>query len=474
MSRAFGLLLSIALLLSLSVSSIGCATYSDRMRTAHVSVLSGRPEAAIQSIESELKVETPMELPETLGKGDILLLLERATLLQALGNYTIAQRDMGISDQRLEYLDIDAFDRVELAKWLYSGDAYAYRAPAFERLSLNILNMVNYLSLHDLDGAKVEARRFDLIASYFMEQTDDLIQIDLLALGYYLAAFTFEQSLEFKTSLRHYQHAVAYGFREASLSTRITDLMRVTGVFTPFYDHDLLQEAAADARALGRLSREEYTHTYRGGDTLILAQTGLVPYKKAVYLPMGAALGLASGASAAFAISTNQSVLATSLATRGILSTVHLPQLSVDNVPTNPPFLLSLDQQPTSPIHQVNLTHQVEMSWLQIEPSLVGAAITRSLTRALAGEAVNQTSQAAGADAEGSQAAGSLVQLGLAIADRPDTRSWTLLPSFFTLYRYRLSPQTHSISIQLRTGKEIRQVDGSQPYLLVNFSRFRQ
>src|SRR5690606_31856269 len=152
-----------------------------------------------------------------------------ATLLQAMGEYELAARDMGIVDQRMEWLDIGTSDAVALAKFVYSDDAGGYRAPAYERLMLNALNLVNYLALGELEGARVEARRFHLMESYFLDENERAVLPGILGFGNYLSGAAFEASREYENAARFYGRAWMYGMRSADLRERLIDLFRVTG-----------------------------------------------------------------------------------------------------------------------------------------------------------------------------------------------------------------------------------------------------
>ena len=209
----------------------GCATYTRTIREAQLDLTAGRPASALSIINERLDVDEAAELPAQLDENQILLLLERATLLQAIGDYELAARDMMIADQRLDWLDIDGATSVDLGKYLYSGASTPYRAPAYERLLLNTLNMLNFMAMRDFQGARVEARRFRLIEQFVLgeEEDGDPLTAGLLAAGNYLAGVAFEASREYDIAVRHFGRAWFYGHRTDELRGRLVDLARVTG-----------------------------------------------------------------------------------------------------------------------------------------------------------------------------------------------------------------------------------------------------
>ena len=80
------------------------------------------------------------------------MILERATMLQALGLYQLSARDFEAADKSLELLDIARDGAGKLGKYIYSDSATKYKTSPTEKLSLNAMNMCNYLARGDLDG----------------------------------------------------------------------------------------------------------------------------------------------------------------------------------------------------------------------------------------------------------------------------------------------------------------------------------
>src|SRR5262249_45680484 len=73
----------------------------------------------------------------------------------------------------------------------------------------------------------------------------------------------------------------------------------------------------------------------------------------------------------------------------------------------------------------------------------VASAITRMITRVVAGQAVRSTTK--------NSLVGTLLSLGtqvaLTAADTPDTRSWATLPARIAIGRLRVPAGTHSIEL---------------------------
>lgn len=196
--RARGLLLVLALV-------TGCATYSDRNLAARRDLASGDLRGAEKKLNQLLGVQSSRDLPASYGSDTALTLLERATVLQAMGEYGLSARDFTAAEKELEFLDI-ANDTVgEIGKYVFSDSATKYKTSPTEKLLINAFNMINYLVLGDLSGARVEARRFQVMRKYL---ADHFPEEPHGAFGSYLAGFVFEKSGEPEAALRHYDEVL--------------------------------------------------------------------------------------------------------------------------------------------------------------------------------------------------------------------------------------------------------------------------
>ena len=123
-------------------------------------------------------------------------------------SYTGSARDLSAAEPAARAARPE--DRSGRRRWAATSTATASRptkTPPTERLSLNAINLLNYLAVGDLDGAAVEARRFQVMRDY-------LASLDITAegpatLGTYLAGFVFEQRGEGDRALRYYEEALA-------------------------------------------------------------------------------------------------------------------------------------------------------------------------------------------------------------------------------------------------------------------------
>ena len=183
----------------------GCATYSDRTDAARDAVQRGDVAGGIGQLNRFLKVRKAEDLPSRWTKDYELVVLERATMLQAAGDYDLSARDFEVADKQLELLDIARDGAGKLGKYIYSDSATKYKTSPTEKLALNAMNLCNYLARGDLDGAKIEAKRFTVMRNYLRDYDPEHQHG---AFGSYLAGFVYERLGQADEALRYYDEAL--------------------------------------------------------------------------------------------------------------------------------------------------------------------------------------------------------------------------------------------------------------------------
>ena len=361
------------------------------------------------------------DLPTKWKKDTALALLERGMVLHARGAYKLSARDLQAAEKQLELLDIARDGAGQLGKYVFSDDATKYKAPPSEKLVLNAYNLLNYLLQGDLSGARVEAKRFTIMHEY-LTAYDGVHPHG--AFGSYLAGFVFERLGEHESALRYYDEALqARPF--ASLNAPIRRLAPLTA-----YRTERLEAALA-------AMPEPPATDEQPAEVLVVASVGRVPYKEARRMPIGLAVGLAHNY-----VTGDARVLE-----RSALKFINYPEL----VPAQARFEtaeLRLDGQPLALEVASDIRAEVIGEYEQIKPKIIGAAISRLIVRA----AVAEGARAAGNQAkEGGAIIGLLAALAaeraMVAADRPDTRSWTLLPGLVLVTRLSLPPGQHRLTV---------------------------
>lgn len=409
----------------------GCATYADHTRGARSALDRGDLAGGVKEYNRVLKVKKPEDLPKDWKKDKPLALLERGTVLQGMGNYETSARDLSVADKQLEFLDIARDTAGNIGKYVYSDSATKFKTSPTEKLSLNAVNMINFLARGDLEGAKVEAKRFTVMRKYFREWDPEH---EHGAFGSYLAGFVFERLGNAEEALRYYDESLQE--RDfASLRAPIGRLAQRTS-----------WRGKRVADYVGTTPPDPAPADARPAEILVVAKVGRVPHKEAARIPIGAAVGMAG----AF-ITGNPAVLAHSM-----FKVVVYPEL----VPAQNLFdeaTLAVNGAAVSMDLATDLGAEIIAEYEEMKPKIIGAAISRMIVRAAA---------SAGAYAAGSQAKNGGGAIGILAAlavegtltalDKPDTRSWTTLPGRVFVGRIEVPAGVHEVVVTV-SGKGGRQ-----------------
>ena len=401
----------------------GCATYSDRMLAVRESAADANWEEGIDGVDKLIGVGGPDEMPDEWKSDTALGLLERGTLHQAIGNYSSSARDFEAADKQLEFLDSTNDTAGQVGKYVYRGSATKYRSAATERLALNSFNMRTYLARRDLRGARVEAKRFTVMRRY-LDEFDSSRSHGTI--GSYLAGFTLEHLGETNDALRYYDEALA----ERPLESLRNPITRLSSLASYRGDHiDAFLAAGKKSHTANLASTAEL---------LILLNLGRVPYKAPERKPLGAAIGLAGTY-----ITGNPEILGYT-ATKFVV----YPKL-IDSGSVLQQARLQLDDRNVSLELVSDLGVEIQHEYEALEPRIFGAAISRMIVRAAAAEgaraAVKQASKKNG-ELLGFLAA-IVTEGALTALDKPDTRSWQLLPERTYIYRSRVRAGRHTIRV---------------------------
>ncbi|RYZ04372.1 MAG: hypothetical protein EOO73_24160 [Myxococcales bacterium] len=434
----------LGVLLALGALS-GCASHSDKTKEIRTALDAGQPKRALELLNEELETSSEKELPKSLTGDNALLLLDRAMVLQQLQSYKLSSRDLEVSDKQIEMLDFSRDATDEIGKYLFSDDSGPYKAPPYEKLMINTMNMVNYLAQGDLQGARVEARRLSVMQKYFKDRDPENA---LSAPGSYLAGFTFEKSGNYDEALRYYDEALAHS-QYQSLAEPIRRLMPRSGYASP-----RLRKAGGVSEGESPTAPGEAEAEAQQGELLVIVSYGRVPAKIARRLPIGLALTYASGA-----ISPNSASQANELAAQGLVTWVNYPELGKARGRYDRPSF-QLDGQSRGLEGIVAVDTEAQRSWDAVKGTIIASAITRTVARVVAGKAVEAgTNAATGKDSPLGLLLGLATQVTLTATDTPDTRNWQTLPARMAFSRVMLAPGPRTIRLSARGATMTKKVD---------------
>jgi uncharacterized protein len=414
---------------------VGCASYSDKVRDARSALDAGRPRDAIASFNKRLGVETEKDLPDDIRGEKVLYLLERSVALQSVSDYAHSSRDLEVADKQVEVLDFTHSTLDDISKFMFSDDSGPYQSPAYEKLMINTLNMINYLVRADLNGARVEARRLATMQKFISDSDPNHAGVG--ATGSYLAGFTFEKSREPSEALRFYDEALQHN-TYSSLIEPVAQLAKADG-----YRSEQIKQILAK----GSPSAEEPAAD--SAEILVVVGYGRVPAKIAQRIPIGLALTLASGD-----LSPASRARANQLAAQGLVTWINFPTLPKPGPVRSTP-VINIDQQPVAPDGTVPVDQLAVDAWRETKGKMIASAITRVITRVVAGEVTKK--------ATGGGAIGFLASLGaqatLTATDTPDTRSWSTLPARLAVARIRVPAGKHVVDISVSGERKQQTLD---------------
>lgn len=414
------------------LASSGCKTFSDYTRATRIALDEGDLEGARRASNRALEVKSADALPGTLGKDNALLLLDRAMVLLAEQDHELSSRDFQLADKTIELLDFSRSTGDEIVRYMFSDSAGPYKARPYEKLMINTLNMLNYLAPGNLEGARVEARRFSVMREYLLgaEKVDHEAMKRAGVPGSYLAGYAFEKSGEPDAALRYYDE-VLQAIDTPTLADPIRNLKRRGGYRTP-----RLESVAGG-------ENDPTAPNDQSSEVLVVVSYGRIPPLVAKRVPIGFALTIAAAFLSAGAVTQ-----ANRLAAQGLVTWVNYPELAASRAEYPVP-IVSIDgaTQPAQVIANVDAV--VRHAWDRSKGRVMAAAVTRLLTRAAvgagAGVAVGKASGKSGLGVLASM----VTQASMAAADKPDTRSWATLPARIALVRAKLPPGTHVVEVNV-------------------------
>lgn len=426
---------------------VGCGGHEARTLRVRNALDAGDPKVAIAAINEELSVGSDADYPKKVEGDDALLVLDRATLQQSLVQFEKSKRDFEVADKAIDMLDLGRGTSDSFAEYVFSDSAGKYAAPPYEKLLINTLNLVNYLELGDLGGARVEARRLAVMARYYKDHLPGE-DTRVLGVGAALAGFAFEQSGEGDEALRWYDEALARG-----RSDLVRDGVRRLVAAGATYSSPRIKEAVSagdgardgTAEGVGERAKPE-----PGGDVVVIVGSGRVPHKIANRIPIGLALTLYANS-----IQPSDQAAANRLAAQGLVTWINFPSLAPGEG-SHAHASCSIDGRTVALEEAADVEREVRAQWKKIEGKVIVSAITRMVARVAVGEGIRAAS---GRD----NVVGLLASLGaqatLSAMDTPDTRSWETLPSHITFARLRLPPGRHRIVLEARGARRDQAVD---------------
>ena len=407
-------LVTLILLLALFAGLSGCGRdYSSRMDDVLNAVYARQNERALDAVDRLVKRGTENKKPER--NNLTLLLLERASIYQAVGNHEEALNDLLAADQMLEILDLTPQGARNAAAFLFSDDARVYHAPIYEKLLVNISAIGSFLALGNYQAAATEARRIFVLAEYF--EGTELHEHPMLASAYSIAGLALELGGDPSGARHAYRRALE------------------------------IQPSEFTEQSNAYLSNPRRKPPQ---ELIVILFSGIGPTKIAQAFPVGVVLGWLNDATP---LGNDEHNIVAGLSAEELSSWVRFPVLQRhDEVATRwymtPETGVSITMEPISDVAAFALDQ-----WLQARPTIAWSAITRFITRHVARQALAAGGRAVGGIGGAIMSLGGLVaQNAMLAADTPDTRAWNTIPAGIHIARIPATTGTQRIAFQAADG----------------------
>lgn len=408
---------------------MGCSGgYAGRTAEFRVRLDSGNAPAALAEIDQLVAEAASEAAAGSVDEDYPLLLLERATLYQAVGDHRAAVADFAAADQMMEILDLTPEGASVAAEYLWSDDAGLYRPPIYEKLMINIAAMASYLAMGDFSGARVEARRLTVLTSFF--ETTELAGHPMMGAADYLAGLVMELSGERAKALRYYLAAARIG-DAPGLDEAIVRL----SVGTTLAGHS---EVAAARERLG-LGSTESPPEGADSEVVVIVFSGLAPRREAERFPIGLVFGWVGSS---YHYPPHYGPVLDRIEAEDLVTWINFPVLVAVGSPAGR-ARVSVDGQQVTAELLADVESFALAEWERERPGIAFAAITRAVTRILVREAI----QAATDESREGYLLSLLVQGGMQVADTPDTRTWTSMPAQIQIARVAVEPGPVTVGV---------------------------
>lgn len=432
----------------------------DRRADIHAALSEGRPAQARQVVDNTL-AELPVGAPDK-----ALWLLERAALSLRAGDAKQAATDLALADPMLEVLSLDPDQAGQWAAQLFSASDTLYKAPAYEKLMVNVLGMLAQASSGDLNGARVEARRLHTMDRYFEEavgagKNAKAVHVSkadpggVKEAGRWLAGLVFELSGRPDIAARWYRsaHLTAHGDRVGSGAI----LVALKPAMVPV-DGRPLPSAELAAATSGRLSIE----------TTVAAVTVAGPgaHPKAPGMGTVVIVGLSSRVPRRITRRVSAATVASAAKrpakeAKGITGTLEL--VGMETARTLAVMTVAVGDREARPMNRIaDVSKTAKKAFADGAQVLAQATLMRGRVRSAAGTAIagkkENSGNGKGVSSWTRALVGGLVEGSMAHNDKPDMRSWISLPGQIAVSRFGLTAGTHVVTVRAGISSEVYDV----------------
>ncbi|HEY5602538.1 MAG TPA: hypothetical protein VIM41_05470 [Gammaproteobacteria bacterium] len=380
----------------------GCAGYSATIRSVEQQLVVQNYPAALAMLE---------KLYANSSRDAVLYNLNKGMLLRMNGDYSASNTALETAKQLMERLDAISVTE-QTSSLLINDQVKSYEGEMFEKLVLHFYKILNYLALGKKDEARVEVLQADQRLKEIKQQLSRDVLPEEAGVRY-LSGIVFEDLGEWSDAMIAYRKAYAAykhgldGFKLSIPYSLKLALLRLAD------RQGLYDELAQFTQEFGIQQWETIAERQTKGELVIVVNSGLAPVK----LPNSATV-----------ISP---------------SSGQLIRISVPVYVTRPIAVSGVNYQVAD--------QQGQLEMMEIVDSLALKALERNMPSIIARAAARQAIkyQATKQGNQENAALGLLVNIGGALLEQADTRSWTTLPQSIYMARIALDPGTYNLSLNI-------------------------
>lgn len=453
----------------------GCASYNDRILPYYKNVSAGNYKAA----ETELDKNSLIQKP----RNKLLFLMEKGRISQLNGEYEASNRYFNEADQMLEQGLTSATD--EAVGALVNPMEQRYKGEDFEKFMIHYYKALNYMYLHNIDEAVVEARRITLQAQQQGDKfnnKDNRYSNDAFSLM--LQGMLYESNNDVNNAFISYRNAAEIYLKSSDKTYYGTpmplglqqDVIRTAKL------NGFTTEADEFEQAFG--FKYDVPKPSDGGELILFWENGLAPVKTQVDLFFSLIRNdngdlFFTDAAGGIVVPFNYSGDRYKVNTKSVESLRVAWPKYVAQTPYYSGAVITNNQKQI-PLEKAEDINQLAFKTLQ-ERTLkeIGKTLSRLAVKKIAEYSV----RAAAKDNNGNnnsllQGIGYGIQLYSLLSEKADTRNWQSLPSYISYARIPLQKGENQISLTLKNSHgadEVKtiKVNGTGRLQFYNYSSLR-
>ena len=371
--------------------NLGCATYQGKVVKARENLKRGNSAEAVGDFK---------KLADESEKDRLAFLLDYATALQIDGQYKESSKAFIEADKLADELDYYSVSQITAAA-LSAEEAISYKGESYEKILLNTLHSLNYLSEGNLESALVETRRInDKIKKIRSSGRPDY---ERNAFAHYLSAIIWEADRKYDDAFIEYEKAYEV---DSTISGISTDLLRISKKAQRDDAYKKWKLHFGDAKIVPESVDNQH------GEIIVLIQQGWGPEKH--FNPHDYRFPILQHAHA----STQRIKIDVTNAGDG--KEVTTPAKSLET----------------------RMVYDVEKESIRTFNADIGWQIARRIGSAVVKNAVAERIY------KDNKALGLAAWVAMRVSDRADLRQWSTLPASFHVARLYLKPGTYKINLQ--------------------------